>query len=95
MATANVKFQPEAHICACPKCGNKTDFKLISDRGGEDFCDVFLQCVCGETPSSSCFIEDTWGELSKEMASACADQWNEWVESLNITSDAAEKAIAN
>lgn len=64
----------------CPKCGNRHRFVAVSERGGEDFCEVWVRCgTCGHEPDCLERREDVWGDLSREMISCLAQDWNSWV----------------
>ena len=65
----------------CPKCGNRHRFVAVSQRGGEDFCEVWIRCgACGHEPDWQERREDTWGDLSLGMIQCLAQDWNGWAQ---------------
>lgn len=78
MSARSVALKSSVDICPCPACGNRTHFNLHSERGGEDFCEVWLSCICGQEPPSTFRAEDIWGGLSVPMLVTAIDQWNSW-----------------
>ena len=80
MAQRQLQFKSEADVCPCPTCGNTSKFTIVAERGGEDVCDIYLRCECGEHPESGHYIEDVWGNTSPEMAACAIGPWNDWCE---------------
>ena len=78
-----VKYKPNEYITPCPKCGNNTEFIIHSQRCAEDCCEIWAECKCGHTPSSSNDrIEDVWGGCSDENCiDAISITWNELLNS--------------
>lgn len=72
-------FTSPKGLAPCPTCGNRHSFVAVSERGGEDFCEVWVHCgACGSGPGWQDRREDTWGDLSEEMIRCLAQDWNEW-----------------
>lgn len=68
MGKRAIKLKPNKRVPPCPECGNKSDFIIHSDFGGQDTCDIYAVCKCGYKPSSSGEeIEDVWGSLDDDL----------------------------
>jgi len=59
----------------CPKCENRRDFKIVSERAGEDCCEVWVECKCGYAPED-CRFEDIWGGTGNAVVNGLLAQWN-------------------
>lgn len=78
MSKRNVKYKPNEFIKPCPKCGNNTEFTVISEQVCEDCCEIWAECKCGHCPSgSNDRIEDVWGGCSDDNCKdAICTTWN-------------------
>ena len=66
----------------CPKCGNKRDFLLKAQQVAEDYCHIWVTCICRYDPfenKPNHMIEDVWGELDAGNAFMSLEIWNELV----------------
>lgn len=84
MGKRKVQFKPTSDIRACPKCGNKTDFTIVSEQVMEDGCEIWAKCKCGYDPSSEdtrSRMEDVWGSLNDDNCKdAIVYTWNELID---------------
>jgi hypothetical protein len=75
----SIEIKPGVAV-ACPECGNTTKFVMHSHQAGEDFCEIWVECVCGHDAtvnSTGDRIEDTWGGTGDEhIADAIRYTWN-------------------
>lgn len=77
-----VKIKQSEKVPACPKCGNKTEFKCYSEQVCEDGCEIWCTCKCDYTPMKSNMdhVEDVMGGLDDDN---CLDAIKfTWVELL-------------
>ena len=89
MSTRNVKYKPNDFIKPCPKCGNNTEFTIISEQAGEDYCEIWATCKCGYDPTSydqvgsGARVEDVWGGCDDgNCQDAIRFSWNDTLEEL-------------
>lgn len=83
MSARSVALKPSVDICPCPACSNRIHFTLHSERGGDDFCEIWLSCVCGREPPTDYRTEDIWGGLNVQMLVTAIDQWNVWLRTVS------------
>lgn len=91
MSTRTIEFKANDIYEKCPKCGNNTRFKIRSEQAGEDYCEIWAECICSFDPTSpenlgsDHRVEDVWGGCSNENCySAMAYAWNESIHKLNV-----------
>jgi len=81
MTKRKVKFKSGNYIQKCPKCGNNTDFTIISDYCAEDCCEIWAECKCGYDPVDDIpgsRLEDVWGGVNDDNCKAAIEvSWNE------------------
>jgi len=86
MTTRKVKYKSNETILKCPKCGNNTEFEIVSDYCAEDCCEIYAVCKCGYDPTQEPSamgnrLEDVWGGCSDENCKdAILVSWNETLE---------------
>lgn len=77
MDSRKISLRNSADVIPCPRCGNATEFTIHSDRGGEDFCDVWAQCQCGHQSDPGYFFEDVWGGTHDANVAMAIQCWND------------------
>jgi len=61
--------KPNNLIPQCHNCKNNTQFVAHSERGGEDFYEIWVTCKCGFDPTENDTgnrLEDVWGDLTDD-----------------------------
>lgn len=76
MSERRVKFTENHSVVPCKKCGNKTEFTIISRQFAEDCCEVWAQCKCGYEHASQNRFEDVWGGVNDGNVMRAIDCWN-------------------
>ncbi len=62
------------------KCGNKTDFNIISQQVCEDGCEIWIECgQCGHDPANGSgeHVESVMGGIDNYTTSMAIEVWNE------------------
>lgn len=77
MSVRRILLRKEAHVEACPRCGNRREFTVHSEQVAEDCCEIWVQCVCGYSHASDDRLEDVWGGTGDDQVMAALTCWNE------------------
>lgn len=77
MTERKVRFKETSNVVPCSKCGNKTDFSIISSQVAEDCCEVWARCRCGHEHDSDERLEDVWGGVGDDNVVGAIGCWND------------------
>ena len=76
----------EEWITECPECGNKTRFNTRSRQVSEDFCEVWVECICGYDPTAGnteTRYQDPWGGVHEDNVQVALKRWNDAINGLD------------
>jgi predicted nucleic-acid-binding Zn-ribbon protein len=78
MTKVRFKIQDSDSTKRCPKCGNRTEFKAISEQVQEDGCEIWVECNCGYDPFTwKDKIESVMGRIDAEVCRIALGCWND------------------